>query len=135
MVLHNGFWIAITHSLQHHMFQKEHYLNRGDKLSNMEKYANTLKMMGVPLRDCVEFSDAINNYHKTVSQNVKKSQLTTMLNTVVMDKTFKEWFIHLAGDDCSNIDFTDTFQFHSGNIHTLFEMVLQIFYKKEKVLG
>ena len=117
----------------------------------MDKEGNTLVMMGVPKRCALDFQDAYNCIHLTISPQVKKSYTDTMLGTIVMDKTFKEWFeffiekgnalgvvYDVFNANNGNMekklykmkDF-DLTRFEKSNMCTLLEMVLQEFYKKE----
>lgn len=61
----------------------------------MDKYGNTLKMMGVSSKDALFFSDALTTYHLTISPSVRKANRDLMLGTVIMGKTVKEWLIKL----------------------------------------
>lgn len=64
----------------------------------MDKYANSLKMMGVSSKDALFFSDALTTYHLTISPSVRKANRDLMLSTVIMGKTVKEWFIKLDNE-------------------------------------
>ncbi len=68
----------------------------------MNKYFNTLKMMGASSIDALTFSDALETMHLTVNQEVKQKLRDSILNTVVMEKSFKEWFKFFVqeGNDC-----------------------------------
>jgi len=116
-----------------------------------DKYYNTLKMMGVSAMGSLFFADALNLMHITINQEVKKSQRAIILNTVIMGKPFKEWYIHFVGIGIKNkqqyfnaesetselfskkaIEFDKTESYH---FKTLLELVLQEYYKRERVLG
>lgn len=69
-------------------------VSQSKEKNNMEKIKNTLVMMGVSMKDAFFFVDALKLYPLTINQEVKKSMINTMLNTKVMDKTFRQWFEH-----------------------------------------
>jgi hypothetical protein len=121
----------------------------------MNKIGNTLKMMGVSGRDAMFFEDAHRCYHLTVSATVKGAHRNQMLNTVIMDKTVRQWFeyyIKLSKkmgikDETapSNGNPFQTSQFFTvkdfdlnrvelNSINILLELVLQEFYKREKII-
>ena len=115
----------------------------------MEKYRNTLVMMGVSRPNALFFVDAMDNFSLTVSQEVKKSMIDTMLNTKVMDKTFSEWFkyfieitsknnvfYHFINENNQEVsqpyklsDF-DLNRIEKPTIIILFDLILQEYYKK-----
>lgn len=110
-------------------------------------------MMGVSGMKAVFFADALQLFPLTINEEVKKGMIDTMLNTQVMDKTFREWFEYFVkkGNKLGAVyEFTDVYnQPHSRpytmkdfdfariekpNIMLLIEMVLQEYYTKEKVM-
>jgi hypothetical protein len=120
----------------------------------MSKIKNTLKMMGVSGKDALFFEDAYDCFPLTINPSVKKAMRDTMLNTVVMGKTFKEWFEHFVKEGTKigvGLEYVNNaglptkrpysmkdFNFdimEKPTITLLLEMILQEFYKKENVLG
>ena len=119
----------------------------------MNKIANTLKMMGVSGKDALFFEDAYNCFPLTINPSVRKAMCDTMLNTVVMGKTFKQWFEHFIKEGTKigvGVEYTsnaglpmkrpysmkdfDFDRIEKPTITLLLEMILQEYYKKEKVL-
>lgn len=111
-------------------------------------------MMGVSSKDAFLFMDAYNLFPLTISQEVKLSMIKTILNTVIMEKTLKQWFEHFVKEGnkkgvkfCYNttgnpaLDYLytrpynmDDFNFdriERPNVNILIELILQNFYKKE----
>jgi len=119
-------------------------------LIRLKKIQNTLVMMGISGMNAILFVDALRCYHLTINQEVKKSMITTMLNTKVMDKTFRQWFEHFVknahkqgasfhyvnefGESVSRqykmSDF-DMDRIEKPNMVLLIKMVLQEYYKKK----
>lgn len=120
----------------------------------MGKIANTLKMMGVSGKDALLFQDAYTLFPLTINSSVKKAMRDTILDTIVMDKSLKQWFEHFvkegtriglglgyvnnAGLPCKRPYSMKDFNFdiiEKPTITLLLEMILQEYYKKENVLG
>ena len=112
----------------------------------MNKVTNTLKMMGVPAMKALFFADNLKCFHLTIGQDLKEKMRNEMLDTVVMDKTFREWFEYFAKDaikkratflDINGMKIPYELKdikpnnLDASNIHALLELVLQEFYKKE----
>lgn len=111
-------------------------------------------MMGVSGMKAVFFADAFELFPLTINKEVKQGMIDTMLNTQVMDKTFRKWFEHFVHEGnkrgvvhcfedtqgrpqsrpytMKDFDFT---RIERPNIMLLIEMVLQEYYKREKVMG
>jgi len=120
----------------------------------MDKIANTLTMMGVSGKDALFFEDAYNCFPLTINPPVKKAMCDTMLNTIVMGKSFKQWFEHFIKEGTEigvGLEYVNNaglptkrpyvmkdFDFdrmEKPTITLLLEMILQEYYKKENVLG
>ena len=111
-------------------------------------------MMGVSSKDALFFVDALEMYPLTINPTVKQSMINTILNTKVMDKSFRQWFelfvketkkrgvqIQLTdknGNPYSRpykiTDF-DLTRIEKPNVMILLDLVLQRYYRQEKVLG
>ncbi len=92
-------------------------------METMQKYGNTLKMMGVSSKDALFFQDACYTLRHHISLTTRQNARETILNTKVMDKTIKEWFIDLTHD--KNYPF-DNIEFI--NVVAVIELVLQKYY-------
>jgi len=107
----------------------------------MNKYANTLKMMGVSGKDALFFSDALETYHLTISPSVKKANRDVLLNTVIMGKTVRDWFIKFDKEAPKPpfwepqpkpiTEYIDDIQAYQYKV--LIEVLLQKFYKENLV--
>ena len=117
------------------------------------KIINTLKMMGVSGMKAVFFADALQLFPLTINKEVRQGMIDTILNTKVMDKTFREWFEHFVKEGNKRgvvYEFTDIYnqpqscpytmkdfdfaRIEKPSIMVLIEMVLQEYYTKEKVM-
>ena len=56
----------------------------------MEKYANTLKMMGTDSHQAFLFKDAMECIHLTINPTVRQKHQETILGTIVMGKTLRQ---------------------------------------------
>jgi len=103
----------------------------------MDKYGNTLYMMGVSSKDALIFGDNLKIYHLTINPNIKAKIKNEMLNQVVMGKTINKWFKYYEKDVKSSFSLYGEpliYKFNpdnveSGNIKALIELLLQEYYK------
>lgn len=100
----------------------------------MDKYGNTLKMMGVSFKDALFFSDNLKIYHLTINPSIKAKIKSDMLNQLIMDKTISEWFIYYGKQTDTNYKFNPD-NIEADSIKGLIELIVQEFYKKEKIIG
>lgn len=110
------------------------------------KIMNTLVMMGVKPVLAMFAQDAIRSMRNIVSKEAESYYRNTVLNTVVMDKTFRQWYAQFQNEaikrelvfKMSNGE-PSSFQPKDFNIdeagvshlNALISLVLQEYYKKE----
>lgn len=108
----------------------------------MDKIANTLKMMGVSAMKAVFAADALSSMKNIINKDVEKAYRNIFLDTVVMDKTLREWAKHFH-KYAKNNNIGESFEINNFNSESLnqshlialLNLVLQEYYKKENVLG
>ena len=119
-----------------------------------DKVRNTLKMMGVSSKDALFFVDALELYPLTINPTVKQAMIDIILNTKVMDKTFRQWFeLFVKESKNSGVRFEfidvnlksssrpykitdfDLTRIEKPNVMILLDLILQMYYRKEKILG
>jgi len=97
-------------------------------LKSMGKYANTLKMMGVDGKNALLFEDSLNSIHLCINPTVKKYYQDTILETVVMGKSIREYYTDII-KDANRRATRDTF----GNIQTYDTKIDDTFGKSETI--
>lgn len=109
------------------------------------KIYNTLVMMGVSKMKALFFTDAYECINRTINKAVQKAQIEQIMNTIIMDKTMKEWydyFVDQAIDSKMTDEETglrlayvkkdlDLDNVSKIQVDCLLELILQEFYKKE----
>lgn len=97
----------------------------------MNKYGNTVKMMGASPRVSLEFADACHVLGTYINQELKTKARRTILGTVVMGKTMRDWLKHFAGKELKEFNLS---RLEMNNVDSLVNLVCQEYYRREKVL-